>query len=117
MRYELENYGSQKRILDNQIDYSTVYITISEVERITPVGEKGFFEEIADRFSASLYNVGRGFRGFFIVLIGSLPVLVVWAAVIAAVVLVVRKLFYGKKAEGETEKKSGWRKKKPEDNQ
>ncbi len=117
VRYELENYGSQKRILDNQIDYSTVYITISEVERITPVGEKGFFEEIADRFSASLYNVGRGFRGFLIVLIGSLPVLVVWAAVIAAVVLVVRKLFYGKKAEGETEKKSGWRKKKPEDNQ
>ena len=109
--------AAAERILDNQIDYSTVYITISEVERITPVGEKGFFEEIADRFSASLYNVGRGFRGFFIVLIGSLPVLVVWAAVIAAVVLVVRKLFYGKKAEGETEKKSGWRKKKPEDNQ
>ena len=27
------------------------------------------------------------------------------------------RIFYGKKAEGETEKKSGWRKKKPEDNQ
>ena len=119
VRYELENYGSQKRVLDNQINYSTVYITVSEVERITPVGEKSFLEEIADRFSASLYNVGRGFRGFFIVLIGSLPVLAVWAAVIAVLVLALRKIFNGKKKEEKPkkEKKNRWFGRKPEDDQ
>lgn len=99
VRYELENFGSQKRLLDNQIDYSTVYLTISEVERIVEVGEKTFFQEIADRFGNNLYNVGSGLREFVIVVIGGLPVLAVWAAVIAVFVLVIRKLFYGKKRE------------------
>lgn len=110
VRYELENYGSQKRVLDNQIDYSTVYMTISEVERITEVGEKSFFEEIADRFGDNLYNVGRGLREFVIMFIGSLPVLAVWAVVIAVVALVLRKAFYGKKKE-KKEKKRFWKKK------
>lgn len=96
VRYELENYGSQKRLLDNQIDYSTVYLSISEVERITEVGEKTFFQEIADRFGDSLYMVGRGIRGFVIGFIGSLPVLVVWIAVIALVVLILKKTIYRK---------------------
>ena len=31
VRYELENYGSQKRLLDNQIDYSTVYLSLIHI--------------------------------------------------------------------------------------
>lgn len=99
VRYELESYGSQKRILDNQIDYSTVYMTITEVERITEVGEKSFFEEISDRFGTNLYNVGRGLREFVISLIGALPILAVWAVFIGVIVLVIRKIFYRKKGE------------------
>ena len=99
VRYELENYGSQKRILDNQIDYSTVHMTITEVERITEVGEKSFFEEISDRFGTNLYNVGRGLREFVISLIGALPILAVWAVFIGVIVLVIRKIFYRKKGE------------------
>lgn len=114
VRYELENYGSQKRILDNQIDYSTIYINVTEVERITEVGEKTFFEEIAGRFNNSLYNVGRGLREFVIVLIGSLPVLAVWAVVFALIILVIRKLFWKKKKE-KTGKKVRWGKKQPEE--
>lgn len=99
VRYELENYGSQKRILDNQINYSTVHMTITEVERITEVGEKSFFEEISDRFGTNLYNVGRGLREFVISLIGALPILAVWAVFIGVIVLVIRKIFYRKKGE------------------
>lgn len=99
VRYELENYGSQKRILDNQINYSTVHMTITEVERITEVGEKSFFEEISDRFGTNLYNVSRGLREFVISLIGSLPILAVWAVFIGVIVLVIRKIFYRKKGE------------------
>lgn len=104
VRYELENYGSQKRLLDNQIDYSTVYININEVERLTEVKERTFFEEIADRFSNSLYLVGTGLRGFVIGVIGSLPILAVWAAVIAVIVWIIRKAFYGKKKEKKEQK-------------
>lgn len=111
VRYELENYGSQKRYLDNQIDYSTVSLSITEVERITDTGKKTFFQEIAERFGNSLYGVGRGLRSFAIVFIGSLPILVFWAAVIAVFVLIIWKLFYGKKEKGEKEKKRFFRKK------
>lgn len=104
VRYELENYGSQKRLLDNQIDYSTVRISVNEVERITEMRERTFFEEIGDRFGDSLYVVQMGLRGFVIGLIGSLPILAVWAAVIAGVVWILRKVFYGKK-KGKKEKK------------
>ena len=103
VRYGLENYGSQKRLLDNQIDYSTINLSIAEVERITETGEKSFFQEIAERFGNSLYMVGKGLRGFVIGLIGSLPVLAVWAAVIAGLVVLIQKLFYRKKKKDKKE--------------
>lgn len=99
VRYELENYGSQLRLLDNQIDYSTVSVYIEEVERITEVKDRTFFEEIADRFGDSLYVVGRGLRRFVISFLGSLPILAVWAVVIAVIVLICRKVLCGKKKE------------------
>ncbi|MCD8250116.1 MAG: DUF4349 domain-containing protein [Lachnospiraceae bacterium] len=97
VRYELESYGSQLRVLDNQVDYSTVYVDVDEVERITETTEKGFFGQIADRFNDSLYRVGKGLRNFVIVFVGSLPVLVVWAVVIAVIVLILRRICRGRK--------------------
>ena len=42
VRYELENYASQLRLYDNQVDYATVYLSISEVQEYTPVEEPTF---------------------------------------------------------------------------
>ena len=104
VRYELENYGSQLRMLDNQIDYSTVNVDIDEVDRVTETGEKGFFEEIKDRFGDSLYVVGRGIRSFAIGFIGSLPIILVWAVIIVVIVIIVRSIF--KKRNKRKEKKA-----------
>lgn len=115
VRYELENYGSQLRMLDNQIDYSTVHLAVNEVERITETKERTFTEEISDRFNDSLYDVGRGLRSFTVWFIGSLPVLVVWAVIIALMIFVIKKIFFGEKRE-KKERKFRFRKKnKPED--
>lgn len=111
VRYELENFESQKRILDNQIDYSTVSISIMEVERLTETRQLSFFEEIAEQFGDSLYRVGRGTRGFLIGFIGSLPILAVWAAVIIVVVIVIRRIFY----RGKKKDRGFWRNKTPEE--
>ena len=92
IRYEIENYESQLKTMDNQIDYSTVSVYIDEVERVTDTGEKGFFEEIKERFGNSLYIVARGIRGLIIGILGSLPILIVCGGVIAVVVIVVRKI-------------------------
>ena len=91
IRYEIESYESQLRLLDNQIDYSTAHVEIFEVERMTDAGEKGFFEEIKERFGDNLYKVGHGFRNLIIGILGALPILIVCAAVIAVIVVIVKK--------------------------
>ncbi len=92
VRYQLESYTSQLRTLDNLVDYSTVHIDISEVDRETKVEPKTFWEEVTSDFSDSIYDVGRGFRNFAIWFLGSSPYLVLWAVIIAVIVFVL-KLF------------------------
>lgn len=95
VRYQLESYTSQLRTLDNQVDYSTVYINISEVDRETKVEPKTFWEEVTEEFGDSLYGIGRDIRNFAIWFLGSSPYIVLWAVVIAAVIFVMK--FIGKK--------------------
>lgn len=95
VRYQLESYASQLRTYDNQVDYSTVYINIDEVDRETKVEPKTFWEEVVEEFGDSLYDMGRGFRNFAIWFLGSSPYLVLWAVIIAAIVFVMKGL--GKK--------------------
>lgn len=93
VRYEIESYESQLRMYDNLVDYSTIHLDITEVERttnITPV-RASFFKEVSDRFSDNLYAVGQSLRSLAVWLISSLPVLVPLAAVAAAVVIMLRK--------------------------
>ena len=101
IRYEIENYESQLKTMDNQIDYSTVSVYVDEVERVTETGEKGFFEEIKERFGNSLYVVASGIRGLIIGILGSLPILIVCGGVIAVVVIVVRKILKKRKVRKE----------------
>lgn len=91
IRYELQSYESRLRTMDNRVTYSTVSVSISEVERITEVQEKTFWEEITYRLSDNLYDIGQGIRNFAIRFISSLPYLVIWAVVIVVAVLILKK--------------------------
>lgn len=90
VRYQLENMESQLRTFDNKIDYSTVYLSIDEVERYTPTEEVGTGQRIRDGFVDSLKGVGRGISNFAIWFVVNLPYLVVWAVVIIVVILAFR---------------------------
>lgn len=87
VRYQLESYASQLRTFDNQVDYSTVHINISEVDRETNVEPKTFWEEVSEEFDDSLYDMGRGIKNFAIWFLGSSPYLLLWAAVIVIIVI------------------------------
>ena len=69
---------------------------ISEVSRVTDTGKQGVFEEVASRFSDSVYVVLMGLRGFAIGILGSLPILVVWGVILAVVVILLRKFVFKK---------------------
>lgn len=92
VRYQLESMESQLRTFDNKIDYSTVYLSIDEVEQYSPTEETGIGQRISSGFMESLRGVGRGISNFVIWFIVHLPYIVVWAIIIIAVFLIVRAI-------------------------
>lgn len=90
VRYQLESMESQLRTMDNQVNYSTIYLSIDEVERYTPPAEKGTWERIRTGFTENVYRVGNGIKEFFIGFVISLPILLVLAVGIIIAVIVIR---------------------------
>lgn len=91
VRYELESVTSQLRLYDNQIDYATIYLTISEVQEYTPVEEPTLWERISGGFCRSLEDLGDGAVDLLVWIIVSSPYLVILAAVIVVIVLLVKR--------------------------
>ena len=98
VRSELENYASQKRLYDNQIDYATIYIAIEEVQEYTPTEEPSLWERIRDGFKDNLEGVGEGLLDVLVWFIVSIPTLVVLAVVVLILVLIVRRIPRRRKA-------------------
>lgn len=91
VRYELENYASQLRLYDNQVDYATIYLNIEEVQEYTPVEEPTFLERIKNTFSDSLEGLGDGIVNVTVFLIGNSPYLLVVGVIAAAIILLLRR--------------------------
>jgi hypothetical protein len=93
VRYEIESYESSLRTMDNLVSYSTVNLTLSEVERETIIVEKkSFGQEVTAGLQSNLYSIIQWVRSAALWLIISLPYIAIWAVVILAVVLIGRKL-------------------------
>ena len=88
VRGTLESYKAQLQALDSQIDYSTVTMTVNEVDRVTPPEQEGFFSEVRQNLSENLYAIGQGLRSFAVWFLSSLPYIALWLVAIGAVVLV-----------------------------
>lgn len=108
VRYQLESMEAQLRTMDNQVNYSTVYLYINEVTRLTPPEEKGTWERIRIGFSENMYHVGHGLKEFCIGFIISLPVLFVFAIIIVVAVIIIKIILrFNRKREEENRKKYG----------
>lgn len=105
VRYQLESMESQLRTLDNQIDYSTINLSIREVKRLTPTQEKTVWDKIKNGFSESIYNVGHGMMNFFIWFVVSIPYIVIWAVVIFVAFLIIKVILKKKKLKKSGDKK------------
>ncbi|NLL80281.1 MAG: DUF4349 domain-containing protein [Clostridiales bacterium] len=107
VRYQLESMESRLRTFDNQIDYSTVYLEVREVARITPTEQnESVWERIWTGFSENVYRVGKGLQNFAIGFVISLPIIFVWAVIIVILVFIVRvicKWRKGRKQKKESE--------------
>lgn len=90
VRAEIEQVGSTLRIYDNQVDYATVNLTISEVKEYTvPEPEpETLWERISTGFGDTLEDIGDGFEDFIVFLTVNSPyILTLAGAVILFIVL------------------------------
>ena len=92
VRYELEQVTSQLRLYNNQIDFATVQLNLSEVQEYTPTEEPTLWERISGGFMDSIEGVGEGFVDIFVWIIVCSPYFAVFAAVSAVVLLLFKRL-------------------------
>lgn len=90
VQYQIESMESQLRTYDNQIDYSTVNLDISEVVRYTPQESEGVWERIKNGFKENLYSVGEGIEDFFIGVIINLPQIFVFAVIVLILIIIIK---------------------------
>jgi len=95
VNYQLEGYQAKLNNYDDLIAYSTVRISVQEVERVSAPEPKTFWEEAMNRLSDSLYDLKEGIRDFGVFIIGDLPFIIIWIAVIVVGCLILVRL--GKK--------------------
>ncbi len=99
VRTELEEVTSQMRLYDNQVDYATVHLNISEVREYTPVEEpETVWERIAEGFTENLKGLGDGIVELFIFVVVALPYLIPLAAAVVLTVFLIRRKIKKKKA-------------------
>lgn len=91
VRYELESYQSRKKLYDDLISYSTIDISLKEVNYTVEVDESTFFSRIMTGLERSLRDVADDFVSFVEWLIINIPYFVVWGVIIFIIVKVVRK--------------------------
>jgi len=98
IRFELQNYEIQLRTYDNLVEYSTVSLNITEVERISPVSEEkgNVWNRISTGFGDTIYNISEGLQNFLVWFVVNIPYIIIWAVIIIVGLLIGRR-FYRKK--------------------
>ena len=104
VRTELENVTSQLLLYDNLVDYGTITINISEVQKLTPVAEPTFWTRISTGFMESLRNLWNFLKELAIFLIVALPYLIPMAAVAFGIVLIIRLSIRKRRKRAESKK-------------
>lgn len=93
VRYELESVTSQLRVLENQVDYATIYLNVEEVRDYTDTEEeKTVWQRISGGFVDSLKGVGNGALELAIWILANLPYLVVLGGAGFAAALIIKKI-------------------------
>lgn len=91
VRMEKERLETQLQNWDRQVDYSTVYVSLTEVQELTPEPpeeEPTYLEQLGQTFMDSVHWMGRAAKGIVKLLVAVIPVLLPIAVVILVVVLI-----------------------------
>jgi len=88
--YQIESYKTTLNNYDNLVSYSTVTMSIAEVQVETIVTEQTVGERIVTGLSESLRNIREDSEDLLVSFLANLPYLLIWGVIILGVVLAVR---------------------------
>lgn len=86
---EIEALKTQLKIYDNQVDLSTVNLSVSEVFTYTEAATPSFGERVGEAFSESWTDFADNCQDFAVFLVSALPTLLVLGVIAAVIVLIV----------------------------
>ncbi len=91
--YEKESYQRTLKNYDRQVAYSTINFCVREVEVYTPTASvtRSFGEKLGDAFSDGWHSFTNAIENFVLWFVEALPHLIIWAVIIFAVIMIVRK--------------------------
>ncbi len=114
IRYELDNYESDLRTYDNQVDYSTVTIDVSEQSIYTPTQKTTFWGRVSSNLEKNIEELVEAVTDFLVWFISSLPVFIFLAIVGGLIWLIIRMIIksHSKRAAAKAKKMAA----KSEDN-
>lgn len=100
VRYEIESIERTLRNMQNQVDYSTITLSLYEVAVYTPTAsvQRTFGQRVSDALSGGWSNFTRTMEDLFIGILYSLPALLLLAVIVVVVVVVIRRVRRGRHA-------------------
>ncbi len=108
VRYRIESLQSTLNNWDRQVSYSTVYLDITEVQEYSPEPQvqPSYGQQLRTALKDGLEGLADFFQGLLLVLAASLPTLLVLGAVIAGIVVLVKKSRKKRRAAREAARKA-----------
>ena len=105
LRYEIESHASQLRLYDNRVNYSTVTISVSEVNRIVPVEkDPTLFSRMKAGFDETVQDLKEGGENFLVWFVTNFIYLIIWAVIIIVGVVIIKKILKKKCMSGRKNK-------------
>ncbi len=104
VRYRIESLQSTLTNWDRQVSYSTISLSVQEVQEYTPEAKLSFGKQLAMAISRGFKSVGEFFRDLLLWLLEALPTLILLAAFVVLAVFVVRRIL--RRAKARREKKA-----------
>ena len=97
--YQIDYLSGTLRSYDSLVDYATVCLNLNEVYRLsnTEDAPKSFGEKLSNAFSEGVKDAGELLEGIAIWMAYNWLAVIIWLALIAAVVLIVRGAWHGVK--------------------
>ncbi len=104
VRYQLESYEGKKNLYDDLVAYSTVSITLREVNYTVVIDDSTLFSKIKTGLESSFRDIKTDLENFIVWFIVSLPYLLIWAAILFFIFKIAKRLRRRRKEHKERKK-------------